>query len=98
MPPKIKAEVRPIGLVVSLPGGETREFEFKQDSVILGSGPTAHVKLEGANVSTIHAIIKLTIDTATIIDLGSEGGTFVNGNEVREALLRDGDKITLGGV
>ena len=71
---KPKAEVRPLVLVVTQ-DGETREYEFKQASVILGSGPTANVLLSGDEVSTIHAIIKLTMEQATLIDLGSDAGT-----------------------
>jgi pSer/pThr/pTyr-binding forkhead associated (FHA) protein len=97
MAKKVKAEVRPIVLVVTQ-DGETREYEFKQDSVIIGSGPTANVVLDDDTVSSIHAIIKLTMETATLIDLGSENGTFVNGNETREQKLKDGDKVKLGDI
>ncbi len=94
---KPKAEVRPIVLVVNQ-DGETREYEFKQDSIILGSGPTANVIIDHESVSSIHAIIKATIEAATLIDLGSDAGTRVNGVEQREVKLKDGDRLTLGHV
>lgn len=94
---KKKLEVRPLVLLVTQ-GGETREFEFKQESVILGSGPTANVVLEHDSVSSLHAIVKLTPDFATVIDLGSERGTLVNGKAVREQRLEDGDKLKVGDI
>ena len=94
---KKRVEVRPLVLVVTQ-AGETREYEFKQESVIIGNGPTANVALEDESVSSIHAIIKLTLESATIIDLGSETGTFINGKQVRESALADGDALRVGSV
>ncbi len=96
-PGKKNSLVRPIVLVVSH-AGETREYEFSHDSIVIGNGPTANVLIEDERVSTIHAIIKVTIETATLIDLGSESGTRVGGKPVREKTLEDGDEIEIGGA
>lgn len=80
-------------------GGGRQEFE--QKSVIIGSGPAANLRLDDPGVSSIHAILKPAEDdsSALISDLGSEEGTFVNGEEIRrEAALSRGDTITLGNV
>lgn len=94
---KKKTEVRPLVLLVQQ-AGELRELEFKQESVIIGSGPTSNVLLEHDSVSSLHAIIKLTADHATLIDLGSERGTLVNGKAVREQRLADGDQVAVGEI
>ena len=49
---KKRVEVRPLVLVVTQ-AGETREYEFKQESVIIGNGPTANVALDISNVNTV---------------------------------------------
>src|SRR4051812_10995780 len=90
-----QVEVRSLVLVVTR-AGETSEFEFKQPSILIGSGPTANVVLEGSDVSTIHAIIKVTLESATLIDLGSDTGTKLNGVETREKKLKHGDVIGIG--
>ena len=65
--------------------------------VILGRSPEADVRLHDPGVSSRHAAIRLA-RTATIEDLGSTNGTFVDGRRVRTAELRDGAVIVLGGV
>ena len=64
---------------------------------ILGRGPEAGVRLSDPGVSSRHAAIRLGA-SATIEDLSSTNGTFVNGRRVHTADLRDGAVIALGGV
>jgi len=65
-----------------------------KSETILGRHPSADIQLEGARVSMFHvAIIKQAEDQYSIQDLGSESGTFLNGNQLlaKEATyLRDG--------
>ncbi|WP_228562437.1 FhaA domain-containing protein [Catenulispora rubra] len=63
----------------------------------LGRGPEADVRMYDPGVSSRHAVIRLG-DSATIQDLGSTNGTFVDGRRVGVADLRDGAVIVLGGV
>lgn len=87
-------------LDVGMEGEGGGRHEFSQKSVIIGSGPAANLRLEDDSVSSIHAILKAGEDqTALVSDLGSEDGTKVNGEEIRrEASVRRGDSITVGGV
>ncbi|MEY9895543.1 hypothetical protein ABIA31_009232 [Catenulispora sp. MAP5-51] len=64
---------------------------------IIGRSPEADVRMHDPGVSSRHAAIRLG-STATIEDLGSTNGTFVDGRRVRTADLRDGSVIILGGV
>lgn len=85
---------------ITMPDGKTFETSFESDSVLIGSGPSAVLRLDDAAVSSIHAVVKVGAEGAlTIIDLGSEAGTTVNGSEVTEAVaLKSGDVLGIGGV
>jgi ABC-type multidrug transport system ATPase subunit/alpha-tubulin suppressor-like RCC1 family protein/CRP-like cAMP-binding protein len=48
-------------------------------------------------VSQHHAIVEQTGDLVRLLDLNSEHGTYVNGEKVRTADLRDGDEIWVAG-
>jgi len=47
-------------------------------------------------VSRKHAKLTLASDQITIADLGSTNGTFVNGEKVQRARLKEGDRILIG--
>ncbi|MEY9931579.1 hypothetical protein ABH926_006228 [Catenulispora sp. GP43] len=64
---------------------------------IIGRAPEADVRLHDPGVSSRHAAIRLD-RSATIEDLSSTNGTFVDGRRVRTADLHDGAVIVLGGV
>jgi len=73
-----------------------------RDEIILGRALEAHIRLNDARASRLHA--RLTIEHGgttgetryRVTDLGSTNGTFVNGRRVTESFLQDGDKLTLG--
>lgn len=54
--------------------------------------------LDDPRVSRAHAQLRLRFGHYMVYDLGSTGGTFVNGRRVAECVLRPGDVISLGGV
>src|SRR5262245_32294042 len=47
-------------------------------------------------VSRKHARIALQGDALTIEDLGSTNGTFVNGEKIKRARLKEGDRVLIG--
>lgn len=83
-----------------MPDGKTFDASYDSDSVLIGNGPSAVLRLDDAEVSSIHAVIKVSPEGAvTIIDLGSEAGTSVNGQAVAEPVtLKSGDSIKIGRV
>lgn len=91
---------RIISLNITMPDGQTSSRDFDADTVLIGSGPSAVLKIEDAEVSSIHAVIKAGPDgSLTIVDLGSDAGTSVNGAAVNEPVqLKSGDHIGLGRV
>ena len=64
----------------------------------LGRSSACNIVAESGAVSKVHARIERTVDQLILEDLGSSNGTFVNGDRVMTAMLRDGDVILLAGV
>jgi DNA-binding winged helix-turn-helix (wHTH) protein len=65
----------------------------------IGRSPDCRVTLPFPTVSRCHARILLVGGKATLEDLRSTNGTFVNGTRIeRSAPLADGDRIQLGSV
>lgn len=89
-----------IAIQITMPDGTSHDASYDVDSVLIGSGPSALLRIEDSQVSSIHAVIKRQADGGmTIIDLGSEAGTVVNGSPISEPTpLRTGDRIRLGRV
>jgi pSer/pThr/pTyr-binding forkhead associated (FHA) protein len=52
--------------------------------------------LADPTVSRQHMVLRQAGDTVELEDLGSTGGTFVNGQQVQRTTLRSGDRIALG--
>jgi hypothetical protein len=69
-------------------------------TTVLGRGDDADVVLDDPGVSRRHAEIRVTTDgphlVATLHDLGSTNGTFVDGERARVVHLAEGSTITLG--
>jgi TonB family protein len=88
----------PISITLQTKGGKTEALEFSQESIIIGSGGSAHVRLKDDEVSSHHAMVKVKSDGRVVVmDLGSDSGTMMDGNEVEgEAELADGAQVKVG--
>ncbi|MDQ3530139.1 MAG: FHA domain-containing protein, partial [Actinomycetota bacterium] len=64
----------------------------------IGRLPECEVTLDDASVSRRHARVERNGDGWSITDLGSTNGVKVNGESVRSATLRDGDRLQLGSL
>jgi hypothetical protein len=64
--------------------------------IIIGRSSDLDMVLVEDMVSRKHAKITTDDHAVTIQDLGSTNGTFVNGEKVRKADLKDGDRILIG--
>jgi len=62
----------------------------------IGSDERANVVLEDTLVQPSHAVLELGDGGATLIDLGSENGTWVNEARINRCKLRAGDEIRVG--
>ncbi|MCX8112279.1 MAG: FHA domain-containing protein [Bacteroidia bacterium] len=66
-------------------------------TILIGRSSECDVVINHPEVSGRHALISLLPDgTVEIKDVGSKNGTFVNGMKVLTAILKTGDKLSLG--
>lgn len=67
---------------------------------IIGRDDDVDIVLDDSGVSRRHSEVRVTNDgphlVATLSDLGSTNGTFLNGDRVHSERLQDGDRITVG--
>ena len=77
-----------------LPDG--RRLELGARVVRIGRLGDCQVQLDDPNVSRYHAEIRPAGEGYVVADLGSTNGTKVNGVEVTERPLRDGDEVVVG--
>jgi len=73
------------------------EFPLKVDKqIVIGRSSELDMVLVEDMVSRKHAKIMISAGNITIEDLGSTNGTFVNGEKVKQARLKEGDRILIG--
>ena len=77
-------------------GGRT--FDLTQPTIRLGRALDNDLILEDLRVSRYHAQLRHRYGRYILQDLGSSGGTSVNGFPVQEIVLRPGDVISLSGI
>jgi pSer/pThr/pTyr-binding forkhead associated (FHA) protein len=75
-------------------GGEFPVVPEKQ--IIVGRSSDLDMVLVEDMVSRKHAKIQMQADQIWIEDLGSTNGTFVNGEKIKRARLKEGDRVLIG--
>src|SRR3954471_3683725 len=81
------------------PDGTTTESTSDLESVILGRGAGATVKISDPKVSNLHAMLKVEkTGIVSVMDLGSEHGTQFKEQRIKDAVtLASGDTLNIGG-
>ena len=70
---------------------------FDAESITIGNGPAAMMRVVGNGLSELHAVINIGEDgIARLIDLGA--GSQVNGLPAHSTALSSGDRISLGSI
>ncbi|MBL8793196.1 MAG: FHA domain-containing protein [Planctomycetia bacterium] len=87
-------ELVPLQLVL-VPTG--MNLELTKPDQVLGRHSTADIRLPLADISRKHCRFIFADGCWQIIDLDSLNGVFVNNQRVHRAILRQGDRIRLGG-
>lgn len=76
--------------------GEGRRTVLDGDPFVIGRSRDCDLVVDDPNISRRHAELREEGDSWRIADLGSTNGVKINRRRVDEALLRSGDRITLG--
>jgi hypothetical protein len=71
-------------------------FQVGDDPVGIGRGVRNEIRLLDTEVSRQHAQIARDAGRVVLVDRGSSNGTFLNGRQVKQAVLSDGDRIQIG--
>ncbi len=79
-------------------GGQlVRREVLSQPIVKVGKDPRSHLKVDDEKAARMHAVIEVNSPSdITLIDLGNEPGTLVNGQRVNKCKVRQGDQIQVG--
>jgi hypothetical protein len=74
-----------------------RRETVMQDIVKVGKDPKSHLRVDDELASRMHAVIEVASpDDITLIDLGNEPGTIVNGARINKCKIQPGDQIQIG--
>lgn len=76
-----------------------RREELHAESVTIGKGPAALLRVEDAALQELQAVLNVNEDgSVQLLDLVGDSSTQVNGEPVANVVLRSGDAISVGGV
>ena len=76
-----------------------RRETVTQDIVKVGKDAKSHLRVDDELASRMHAVIEVASpEDITIIDLGNEPGTMVNGARVNKCKVSPGDQLQIGGT
>lgn len=67
-----------------------------QPGFLVGRGVSCHLRLSDAGCSRVHASFSRVGEEWLLKDNSSKNGTFLNGEPISSAVLKNGDKIQVG--
>jgi diguanylate cyclase (GGDEF)-like protein len=74
-----------------------RTYSVRDGETVIGRGKEAHVRVDDAGASRVHArIVALADSRYAVEDMGSTNGTFVDGQPAEHIELKSGDRIQIG--
>jgi pSer/pThr/pTyr-binding forkhead associated (FHA) protein len=89
----------PYRVKVTRGGAQEDRFDVIREALVLGSGAEADIRLEGEGVEPRHAQVVFQGGRVLLEDLGTQAGTFRNGQRLlAQAQIFPGDRIGLGPV
>ncbi|HEX6835173.1 MAG TPA: GGDEF domain-containing protein [Polyangia bacterium] len=91
----VQGPKRPCLVVIA--GAHLGEIFPVDSEIMIGRDPESKLRLaEDEGVSRRHARVTPVADGALLADLGSQNGTYVDGERVQERVLKEGMKIRVG--
>ncbi len=95
-PEDANGELLPPGAFLIVNGNQT--LPLRQAVINIGRRQDNHIIVDDPRVSRAHAQLRAIRGHYVLFDLNSSGGTFINGQRIRQQTLRPGDVISLSGV
>ncbi|MFQ5500075.1 MAG: FHA domain-containing protein [Candidatus Zixiibacteriota bacterium] len=83
-------------ILIGEENAEFSEFKLERDVTTIGKAKFVHIRAKGLFLSGIQAKISREDNMFTIVNLGRKGKTRVNGEPMEQAVLKNGDLITVG--
>lgn len=83
-------------LILYLDNAILSEFFLKKELTTIGRRPNNVIHMDNLAVSGDHAVVVKKGSDFYVEDLGSTNGTTVNGQEIKNHLLRHGDVVEIG--
>ncbi|MBX7247169.1 MAG: DUF4123 domain-containing protein [Candidatus Sumerlaeaceae bacterium] len=87
---------RPRVKIIAGPSWGQFYLDAPGESLIVGRAESCQVAIADQRLSRRHFRLAWDGTFCQVTDLGSANGTWVNGQRIQEAILRDGDEITAG--
>lgn len=75
-----------------------KQYPLSKEEIVIGRGADNDIVLDMDNVSRRHAKVINRKEGFFLEDLGSTNGSYVNDEEVRNRMLKNGDLIKIGGA
>src|SRR5438132_7996883 len=75
---------------------QAHTVQFVTGRCQLGAAEGNDLRVDDATVSRFHCEVGVERGIASVKDLGSSNGTFVDGLQIKEAYLREGSRLRLG--
>jgi pSer/pThr/pTyr-binding forkhead associated (FHA) protein len=86
-----------VAKLIETAAAERREIPITREEFLIGRGTDCDLRLGSSEISRHHCLVRVRGQEATVSDLGSSNGTFLNGNRVRsQAPVHSGDELRLG--
>lgn len=73
-------------------------FELKDNEILIGRNSQCRIAINNSTVSSRHARVLKEGQYYKLEDTGSLNGTFLNGKMVRNAILKNGDRVRIGEI
>jgi pSer/pThr/pTyr-binding forkhead associated (FHA) protein len=96
--PKNRNDSRMPQLQIFLSKDNRISFDLGDEKVTIGRLPHNALQIEDLSVSSHHADLFLEAGKYHLHDPGSTNGTYVNGEQITDAILRNGDELRFGSV
>jgi pSer/pThr/pTyr-binding forkhead associated (FHA) protein len=75
-----------------------RAVSLERPVTSIGRKSDNHIVVKNQHVSRYHAQIRNVKGSFVLLDLDSTVGTSVNGKKIKQAFLKEGDVISVGGI